>query len=186
MDKNSKSSAYENLSLQQSQSYVYYYLHDNHFTTLLPVCQFFYTRYNDPFFAFWRAFAVFKSGLPNQAVNELQKIANVKEIQWAATKASIIFHKKCDPIDYRTVDQLEMMEPDYERNARERDVASGCFLLMFLDKEDGGDVQWAKDILSRSRFDGPHIEVCRGWCEIMLGESGSLVRKKIAKKYSFI
>lgn len=96
-------------------------------------------------------------------------------MQWACAKASIFYHKKCDPIDYRTVDQLEMMESDYERTARERDIVAGCFFLMFLSKEDGGDVEWAKDILSRSRFDGPIIEMCRGWCEIILGESGSLV-----------
>ena len=68
------------------------------------------------------------------------------------------------------------MEPDFERSARERDVVAGCYFLMFLDKDEGGDVEWAKDILSRSRFDGPQIEVCRGWCEILLGaEKGSLV-----------
>jgi tetratricopeptide repeat protein 21B len=171
---NSKTNAYENLSLQQSQSYVYYYLHDHHFTTLLPVCQFFYNRYNDPFFVFWRAFAIFKSGMPSQAVNELQKISSMTEIQWATTKASILYHRKCDPVDNRTVDQLEVMEPDFERNARERDVVAGCYFLMFLSKEEGGDVEWASDILKRSRFDGPQIEVCRGWCQILL-EEGSLV-----------
>ncbi len=99
----------------------------------------------------------------------------MQEIQWAASKASVFYHKKCDPVDYRTVDQLEIMEADFERNAKERDVVAGCFFLMFLTKEEGGDLEWAKDILGRSRFDGPTIEVCRGWCEILLKEKGSLV-----------
>lgn len=79
-------------------------------------------------------------------------------------------------MDTRTVDQLEIMESDYERSASERDVVAGCYFLMFLEKNEEGDIEWAKDILTRSRFDGPTIEVCRGWCEILLGKNGSLVR----------
>jgi hypothetical protein len=71
-----------------------------------------------------------------------------------------------------------MMEQDFERTARERDIVAGCFFLMFLSKEEGGDVEWAKDILARTRFDGPQIEMCRGWCEIILGETGSLEKSK--------
>lgn len=175
-DSSKSSAAFENLNLQESQSYIYYFLHDHHFSSLTAACQFFYQRYNDPFFIFWRAFCVYKSGIPNQAVNEIAKVSNMQEIQWSCAKASIFYHKKCDPIDYRTVDQLEMMEADYERTARERDIVAGCYFLMLLSKEEGGDVEWAKDILGRSRFDGPLIETCRGWCEIYQGESGSLVR----------
>lgn len=149
------------LSLQQSQSYVYYFLREEFWRTMIHFTEDCFKRYGDPFFVFWRAFAIYKEGNPSQAVNELQKIENKKELEWAVAKASIYYHRKCQSVDHRTVDAISRMEIDFARTATEKSVVAATYFHIFI-----GELLDAQDILANSKFDSPITMVARGWMEM--------------------
>jgi len=158
------------LSLQQSQSFVYYYMREECWRHLIHFCNESFTRYGDPFFVFWRAFAIYKEGNPSQAVNELQKIENKRELDWATAKASIYYHNKCQSIDYRTVEAIKRMEIDFARNATEKSVVALSFFYMFINEPTE-----ASEIIANSRYDSPISLVAKGWLQMYLGEEGNHV-----------
>lgn len=164
----------QSLSLQESISYVYYFIREGMWRTLIHFTKTCFDRYGDPFFVFWRAFCIYKEGNPSQAVNELQQIESKKELLWATTKASIFYHRKCKNVDYKTVDSLELMETDFSRNASERAVVAAAYFSMFTDEP-----LYAKDILDNSHFDSPATLVAKAWLEINIDETGGLVSFKI-------
>jgi hypothetical protein len=158
------------LSLQESKAYVYYYIKEGLWRSLIHFTQTKYDRYGDPFFIFWRAFAIFKEGNPSQAVNELQKIQSKNELAWASTKAAIFYHRKCKNVDYRTVDSLEMMESDFSRNASERAVVAAAYFNLFIDEPLD-----AKDVLDATHYDSPETLTAKGWMEMSIDEDGHMV-----------
>ena len=158
------------LSLQQSQSYLYYFCREGFWRTLIHFSNESFDRYGDPFFIFWRAFAIFKEGNPSQAVNELTKIENKRELEWATAKASIYYHRKCKTVDERTVSAIERMEIDFARNATEKSVVAAAFFSMFI-----GEIDDAISILDGARFDSPITLVAKGWLQIKMKDRGDSV-----------
>lgn len=150
------------MTLQNAQSYVYYYIREGLWRTLIHYCKESYDRYNDPFFVFWRAFAIFKEGNPSQAINEVQPIQSKPELSYATIKASIYYHNQCRKIDKKTVDSLTLLERDVKRSAGDRAVVAAAYFCMFTD-----DVEGAGDIINNCRFDTPNISCVKGWLEIM-------------------
>ena len=149
-------------SLDESHCYVYYYIREGLWRSLIHFCKDADSRYGDPFFIFWRAFAIYKEGNPSQAVNELQQIEKKRELQWATTKALIFYHNKCAAPDRRTVDQLNIMEGDFERKATDRATVAVAYFFMF-----NNDPDMARDVLSNCKFESPAVFCCKGWLEVM-------------------
>lgn len=149
-------------SLEESHTYVYYYIREGLWRSLIHFCKEADDRYGDPFFIFWRAFAIYKEGNPSQAVNELQQIETKRELQWATTKALIFYHNKCSSPDRRTIDQLNIMEGDFQRKASDRATIAAAYFAMFINEP-----EIARDILNDTKFENPAIYCCRGWLELM-------------------
>ena len=53
----------------------------------------------DPALVFWKAFGIFNEGNVNEAIRELTRVQDRREIQYAAAQALIFYHERCRNID---------------------------------------------------------------------------------------
>ena len=157
------------LSIQEAYSTVYYYAREKLWRTLNNLCREGEKKFGDPFFVFWRAYAIYREGNPSQAVTEIQRIESKKELQWASIKASIFYHRKCKNIDTATVDSLSYLERDVYRNVTERAVVASIYFDLFNE-----EFEAAAETAKQSHFDSPQMLVARGWIEIYTREEEGL------------
>ena len=68
------------LSIQEAYSTVYYFAREKLWRTLSNLCKEGEKKFGDPFFVFWRAYAIYREGNPSQAVTEIQRIESKKEL----------------------------------------------------------------------------------------------------------
>jgi len=52
-----------------------------------------YQQFNDPFFRFWKGFALFKQNSLPEAINELSQMRNKKEFAFAVNTALLFYHQ---------------------------------------------------------------------------------------------
>lgn len=53
----------------------------------------------DPVLVFWKAYGIFNEGNVNEAIRELTRVQDRREIQFAAAQALIFYHERCRNID---------------------------------------------------------------------------------------
>ena len=53
----------------------------------------------DPVLVFWKAYGIFNEGNVNEAIRELSRVQDRREIQFAAAQALIFYHERCRNID---------------------------------------------------------------------------------------
>jgi tetratricopeptide repeat protein 21B len=83
----------------------------------------------DPVLVFWKAFGIFQEGSVTEAIRELSRIQERREVQFAAAVALIYYHERCRNIDQETIDTLTITLDEKESMASDRDLLSaGTFL----------------------------------------------------------
>jgi len=60
----------------------------------------------DPILIFWKAFGIFQEGSVTEAIRELTRIQERREVQFAAAVALIHYHERCRHIDQEAIDTL--------------------------------------------------------------------------------
>jgi hypothetical protein len=53
----------------------------------------------DPVLIFWKAFGIFQEGSTTEAIRELTRIQERREVQFACALALIYYHERCRNID---------------------------------------------------------------------------------------
>ena len=53
----------------------------------------------DPVLIFWKAFGIFQEGSVTEAIRELTRIQERREVQYGAAVALIYYHERCRHID---------------------------------------------------------------------------------------
>lgn len=165
----------QDLSIQEAYSSAYYFIREKLWRSLVNLCKECDRKFGDPFFVFWKAYGVYREGNPSQAVTEIQKIESKKELQWATIRAAIFYHKKCKNVDHATVDSLEYMERDFQKNPTEKAVVAAIYFELF-----NGDSEEAHRIVSSTHYDSPIMLVARGWFEILSKEDEVM---EVSKKF---
>lgn len=83
----------------------------------------------DPILVFWRAFGIFNEGGVTEAIRELSRIQERREVQFAAAVALIYYHERCRSIDQETIDTLTIQLDEKESMASDKDlIAAATFL----------------------------------------------------------
>jgi len=63
-------------------------------------------RGQDPGLVFWKAFGIFNEGSVTEAIRELTRVQDRREVSLASTIALIYYHERCRNIDQEAVDTL--------------------------------------------------------------------------------
>ena len=83
----------------------------------------------DPVLVFWKAFGIFQEGSVTEAIRELSRIQERREVQFAAAVALIYYHERCRNIDQETIDTLTITLDEKESMASDRDLlTAGTFM----------------------------------------------------------
>lgn len=153
---------YQEMSIQETYSAVYFYIREKLWRTVINICKEGDRKFGDPFFIFWKAYAIFKEGNPSTAVTEIQKIESKRELQWASIRASIMYHEKCKHVDTVTVDSLRNLLMDISRNPSEKAVTASLYFELF-----NGNLDEAVEISRGTKYDSPQTLIAKGWCDLL-------------------
>lgn len=165
----------QDVTIQEAYSTAYYYTREKLWRSLVNLCKEGDRRFGDPFFVFWKAYGIFREGNPSQAVTEIQKIESKKELQWASIRAAIFYHRQCKNVDHATVDSLEYMERDFQKNPTERAVVAAIYFDIF-----NNNMEEARRVVTSTHFDSPIMLVARGWYEVLAKEDEAM---EASRKY---
>lgn len=83
----------------------------------------------DPVLVFWKGFGIFQEGSVTEAIRELSRIQDRREVQFAASLALIYYHERCRHIDQETIDTLTLSLDDKESMAADKDLITAASFL---------------------------------------------------------
>ena len=83
----------------------------------------------DPVLIFWKAFGIFKEGNVTEALRELTRVQERREITLAACIALIYYHERCRNVDQEAIDTLTLEMDDREEMASDRDLSTATTFL---------------------------------------------------------
>lgn len=89
--------------MELAYSATYFYIRNNLWRTLLNHCENNYKKFNDPFFIFWKSFALYKEGEAFNAASEINKIRYKKEIEYSVINATILYGEESNSLDSNAV-----------------------------------------------------------------------------------
>jgi len=78
---------------------------------------------------FWKAFGIFKEGNVTEALRELSKVQDRREISLAACIALIFYHERCRNIDQEAIDTLSLEIDNKEEMASDKDLIVAATFL---------------------------------------------------------
>jgi hypothetical protein len=60
----------------------------------------------EPVLSYWKAFGIFNEGRVTEAIREVTKVTDRREVQFSAALALIYYHERCRNVDQETIDTL--------------------------------------------------------------------------------
>jgi len=86
----------------------------------------------DPVLIFWKAYGIFNEGNVNEAIRELTRVQDRREIQFAAAQALIFYHERCRNIDQEAIDTFTLTMDEREEMANDRDLITAAAFLWHI------------------------------------------------------
>ena len=83
----------------------------------------------DPVLLFWKSFGIFQEGSVTEAIRELTRIQERREVMYATAVALIYYHERCRNIDQEAVDTLTITLDEKEGMASDRDLLTAATFL---------------------------------------------------------
>mmetsp|Transcript_11270 Transcript_11270/g.8279 ORF Transcript_11270/g.8279 Transcript_11270/m.8279 type:complete len:93 (-) Transcript_11270:36-314(-) len=83
----------------------------------------------DPVLIFWKAFGIFQEGSTTEAIRELTRIQERREVQFAVGIALIFYHERCRNIDQETIDTITLQLDEREQMASDKDLITAATFL---------------------------------------------------------
>ena len=106
-----------------------YYIRERFWCSIRNLCEAELRKGQDPVLTFWKAFGIFKEGNVTEALRELQKVSDRREVSLASAIAMIHYHERCRNVDQEAIDTLQLELDDREERASDKDLTvAACFL----------------------------------------------------------
>jgi tetratricopeptide repeat protein 21B len=83
----------------------------------------------DPILVFWKAYGIFNEGSITEAIRELTRIQERREVQYATCISLIYYHERCRNVDQESVDTLQAMLENKEEMASDKDLLQAATFL---------------------------------------------------------
>lgn len=88
----------------------------------------------DPVLIFWKAYGIYNEGNVNEAIRELTRVQDRREIQLAAAQALIFYHERCRNIDQEAIDTFVLTMDEREEMANDRDLITTASFLWHINQ----------------------------------------------------
>jgi len=76
----------------------------------------------DPVLTFWKAYAIFNEGSVTEAIRELTRVQDRREVAYSAALSLIFYHQRCRHVDQEAVDMFELQLEEREEMASDKDL----------------------------------------------------------------
>ena len=106
-----------------------YYLREKYWCSIRTLCDDELQKGQDPILVFWKAFGIFKEGNVTEALRELQRVQDRREISLAAAIAQIYYHERCRNVDQEAIDTLTVEIDTREEMASDKDLTLAASFL---------------------------------------------------------
>ncbi len=83
----------------------------------------------DPVLVFWKGFGIFNEGSITEAIREVSRIQDRREVQYAAGLALIYYHERCRHIDQESIDTITLQLDEKENMASDKDLITAASFL---------------------------------------------------------
>ena len=80
-------------------------------------------------FIFWRAYCIFNEGSVTEAIREITKIQDRREVSLSVAIALIYYHNRCRHVDQEAVDTMEIQLDEREEMASDKDLTCSSTFL---------------------------------------------------------
>lgn len=87
------------------------------------------TKGQDAVLTFWKAFGIFNEGGVTEAIRELSRVQDRREVSFAAALALMYYHQRCRHVDQEAVDMFELQLEEREDMASDRDLMAAATFL---------------------------------------------------------
>jgi hypothetical protein len=81
---------------------------------------------------FWKAFGIFKEGNITEALRELTRVQDRREISLAAAIAMIHYHERCRNVDQESIDTYNLEMDNIEEMASDKDLFVAASFLWHI------------------------------------------------------
>eukprot|EP00730_Choanoeca_flexa_P019334 TRINITY_DN9437_c0_g2_i5.p1 TRINITY_DN9437_c0_g2~~TRINITY_DN9437_c0_g2_i5.p1 ORF type:complete len:1329 (+),score=492.54 TRINITY_DN9437_c0_g2_i5:125-4111(+) len=133
---------------------------------------------NDPVMHFWNAFSLIPEGRSAEAMRELKRLGDNRDVTLAVKLALMHAHKQASPVDKEAVKTLEGEVKAAIKDSGEVALQQGAMVMWMIGKHDKGRDLVDKMLkLNKESKDGLAL---RGWIDLT---SGREVHEKKALKY---
>ena len=99
-----------------------YLIREKFWCSIRGICDAELRKGQDPVVSFWRAFGIFKEGNITEALRELQKIQDRREVSLACCVAMIHYHERCRNVDQEAIDTLIVTLDEKEERSADKDL----------------------------------------------------------------
>jgi tetratricopeptide repeat protein 21B len=106
-----------------------YYVREKFWCSIRNLCDEELRKGQDPVLVFWKAFGIFKEGNVTEALRELTRVQERREITLAACIALIYYHERCRNVDQEAIDTLTLEMDNREEMASDRDLSTATTFL---------------------------------------------------------
>lgn len=83
----------------------------------------------DAVLVFWKCFGIFNEGGVTEAIRELSRVQDRREVAFAAAIALIYYHERCRHVDQEAIDTFVLQMEDREESASDRDLMCAATFL---------------------------------------------------------
>jgi hypothetical protein len=106
-----------------------YYAREKFWCSIRNLCDEELRKGQDPVLTFWKAFGIFKEGNITEAIRELSRVQDRREVSLACAIALIYYHERCRNVDQEAIDTLTLDMDQREEMAGDKDLlVSATFL----------------------------------------------------------
>ena len=85
-----------------------YYVREKFWCSIKRLCDEEMRNGADPVLTFWKAFAIFKEGNVTEALREVQRVQDRREVSLSSCIAMIYYNERCRNIDQEAIDSLNI------------------------------------------------------------------------------
>ena len=78
---------------------------------------------------YWKAFGLFNEGSVTEAIRELARVQDRREVAFSSALALIHYHQRCRHVDQEAVDMFELQLEEREDMASDKDLICAATFL---------------------------------------------------------
>lgn len=111
---------------------------------------------------FWKSFGLFSEGSVTEAIRELTRVQDRREVSFAAALALVYYHERCRHIDQEAIDTFVLQMDEREEVASDRDLmCAATFLWHTAQLKKAGQI--IQKIIENNSNNALQAQCIKGW-----------------------